>query len=85
MADVTITATLPLLQKGAGPAGVIGVHVQAFQSLLNVKGHNPVSVDGDFGSVTEAAVTEYQSDRGLLVDGIVGKQTWTALIDLPQT
>jgi len=36
-------------------------------------------VDGDFGSITEAAVLDYQRSRGLDVDGLVGQQTWTAL------
>ena len=36
-------------------------------------------IDGDFGSITEAAVLDYQRSRGLDVDGLVGQQTWTAL------
>jgi len=38
-------------------------------------------VDGDFGSATEAAVKSFQSDHGLTVDGIVGKNTWAELIN----
>jgi len=37
------------------------------------------AIDGDFGSITEDAVLEYQRSRGLDVDGIVGQQTWAAL------
>ena len=37
-------------------------------------------VDGQFGSETEQAVKTFQTKNGLTVDGIVGKQTWTALI-----
>ncbi len=37
------------------------------------------AVDGIFGSVTEKNVRQYQTDKGLKVDGIVGTYTWAAL------
>ena len=37
-------------------------------------------MDGIFGPITEAAVRAFQQSRGLLVDGIVGSQTWPAII-----
>jgi len=37
-------------------------------------------VDGAFGSLTDAAVWEYQKAKGLSVDGIVGAKTWAALL-----
>ncbi len=37
------------------------------------------SVDSFFGPTTEAAVREFQRERGLSVDGIVGQQTYEAL------
>jgi peptidoglycan hydrolase-like protein with peptidoglycan-binding domain len=40
---------------------------------------------GTFGPMTEAAVREYQRTRGLTVDGVVGMQTWTAILtDQPE-
>lgn len=36
--------------------------------------------DGIFGSVTETAVKRYQNEKGLSVDGIVGKNTWKSLL-----
>ena len=39
-------------------------------------------VDGDFGSKTHAMVVEFQKRNGLTVDGIVGPQTWGALLAL---
>lgn len=36
-------------------------------------------VDGDFGSKTENAVKNWQSNNGLLPDGIVGTKTWDAM------
>jgi peptidoglycan hydrolase-like protein with peptidoglycan-binding domain len=37
-------------------------------------------VDGIFGPKTESAVRDLQQNENLSVDGIVGKQTWTALL-----
>lgn len=53
--------------------------VQTLQHLLRARGH-AVTVDGDFGPKTDAAVRTFQDDKGLAVDGIVGPNTWTALI-----
>jgi len=36
---------------------------------------------GTFGPGTEAAVRAFQDSRGLRVDGIVGRQTWSALVE----
>ena len=38
-----------------------------------------VSIDGQFGSSTEAAVRAYQRFVGLTVDGVVGRNTWDSL------
>ncbi len=38
-----------------------------------------VSIDGQFGSATEAAVRAYQRFAGLTVDGVVGRTTWNSL------
>jgi len=51
-----------------------GEQVKELQQMLNANGYN-LSVDGDFGPLTAAAVKAYQSSKGLSVDGIVGPQT----------
>jgi hypothetical protein len=43
----------------------------------------PVEDDGTFGPDTEAAVRDFQSTHGLIVDGVAGSSTWTALGDDP--
>jgi murein L,D-transpeptidase YcbB/YkuD len=59
----------PQLAKGAS-----GPVVVALQEAL--RDFDPGPVDGLFGPRTEAAVRAYQRDQGVLVDGIVGDQTW---------
>src|SRR3954453_17871892 len=54
-------------------AGSTGPDVVRVQTAL---GQTP---DGLFGSRTDAAVRVFQSRNGLLVDGIVGPQTWRVL------
>ncbi len=55
--------------------GSTGDAVRAVQVVLRV------SVDGDFGPVTQAAVRSFQSSRKLAVDGVVGTNTWNALVN----
>lgn len=55
-----------------------GDQVEVLQHLLNVEGHK-VTIDGDFGARTEAAVKLFQEVHDLEADGIVGAKTWAAL------
>jgi hypothetical protein len=57
-----------------------GQTVSQLQKQLNQTGAKPVLVvDGDFGDATEKAVRAYQKRIGLVVDGIAGEKTRTAL------
>ena len=49
------------------------------QAMLYCKGYDTNGVDGIFGKGTASAVRKFQSDNGLSVDGIVGKNTFKAL------
>ena len=42
-----------------------------------------VGVDGGFGAVTQTAVEQFQLAHGLLVDGVIGPETWQALLRYP--
>lgn len=58
--------------------GSFGDAVSELQELLRVKGF-ALSIDSDFGAATELAVMMFQKNSNLLVDGIVGQNTWTLL------
>lgn len=58
----------PLLKKGSK-----GPWVSYLQSLLGVQ------QTASFDDATDASVKAYQKSKGLLVDGVVGKDTWGAL------
>ncbi|MGG5257135.1 peptidoglycan-binding protein [Phycicoccus avicenniae] len=69
----TWTALVVTVQSGSS-----GDAVRAVQTCLSAKGF-AVSVDGAFGSGTDSAVRSFQSSRKLVVDGVVGSDTWQAL------
>ena len=58
-----------------------GEAVVALQAILNARGFNCGDVDGSFGGNTDKAVRAFQKGNGLAVDGIVGTDTWTALLN----
>ena len=70
---------LPVLRRGDK-----GEVVRAAQALLNVRGAScgKYGADGDFGLATEAAVLAFQRRNKLDADGIIGQNTWTALLGL---
>ena len=63
-----------------------GTDVARLQGLLIASGHAPANtirgdrVDGIFGPGTRGAVVAFQRSARIGVDGIVGRQTWTALL-----
>jgi hypothetical protein len=56
-----------------------GELVSSMQAKLVESGYDPQGMDGYFGDHTRAAVTAFQTDKGLQVDGVCGNQTWGAL------
>ena len=59
--------------------GSRGTEVQELQRLLVKWGYSHGPIDGIFGIKTEQAVIQFQRNRGLTADGIVGALTWRAL------
>jgi hypothetical protein len=68
------TGTKPTLRSGS-----TGSDVRRLQRSLTAALGRTVGIDGAFGPQTDQAVRDYQSSRGLTVDGVAGAQTWTAL------
>lgn len=66
---------LPTLREGA-----TGTPVKRVQVLVEVAGFDVGPVDGKYGPRTAHAVRAYQSSLRLIIDGVVGRQTWTALL-----
>lgn len=61
-------------------AGDRGEPVRDIQRRLTRLGIT-ILEDGHYGADTVAAVGQFQRSRGLPADGIVGPETWTALVD----
>ncbi len=59
--------------------GSSGDTVKQIQQKLSKLGYYTGSIDGIYGSKTEAAVKAYQRDYGLTVDGIAGTNTLASL------
>ena len=64
----------PLIRRGS-----ISTYVLVAQDDLNTLGYPTGGLDGIFGGRTEEAVRNYQRNRGLGVDGIIGCTTWRSL------
>lgn len=67
----------PLLREGARSS-----YVRFLQNLLQSKFIPTGSIDGIFGSQTLNAVRAFQQENNLTVDGLVGNNTWNALISM---
>lgn len=70
-----VTVTLDTLQQGAS-----GAQVKTLQRILYARLGSAYTVDGEFGPTTEKGVIRVQKQLGLSADGIVGSNTWTALL-----
>ncbi len=69
-------ATRPLLERGSS-----GESVRDLQRRLNAAfGACVLAEDGIFGPETEKAVRDFQEKNGCKRDGIVGPETWGALL-----
>lgn len=68
------TVSLRELKKGHE-----GRDVREVQAMLSEWAISPGAHDGQFGGGTDGAVRQFQTSRGLTVDGIVGARTYQSL------
>ena len=61
--------------------GDIGEAVRDLQERLALIGYGTGVDHQEFGAATEASLRQFQNDRGLVVDGICGPQSWNALVE----
>ncbi len=61
--------------------GATGEGVRDLQQRLAAAGQDTGDEPGSYGDLTEVAVRRFQGQRGLVADGICGRDTWSALIE----
>lgn len=71
------TGGYPLVKSGSR-----GVYVMILQDALIYKGYLRGTLDGLFGPATRTAVINFQRAKRLSADGIVGCNTWKAIVDM---
>ncbi len=76
-AEMTAALKLPYLRRGDS-----GETVRAAQLLLIGRGFRcgPWGADGEFGPATYGALYQFQRARKLQVDGVLGPESWRALL-----
>ena len=62
--------------------GAKGNITKLIQKVLKAYGIANLQENGDFGQNTYNAVVAFQKSRGLTPDGIVGQNTWRAILGL---
>ena len=75
IADAKMLSALPTMRTGTNDE-----FVKLLQCLLVCNGYRDAFVDGSYGNGTCLAVQSYQAESDLSIDGICGKDTWTALL-----
>lgn len=80
----TTAAPAPSAQFADLGVGVGTMDVRTWQTKMAQRGWD-IRVDGIYGPQSKRICTEFQTQKNLLVDGIVGPQTWNATWDTPIT
>lgn len=76
-AGKTVTIELLTLRRGENKGNA---QIGTVQRILKLMGYYFMDIDCSFGSGTEMAVKAFQKDKKLVVDGVVGQNTWAALL-----
>ena len=66
------------------PPETVHSSVTTWQNRMLARGWN-IGVDGVYGPQSETVCTDFQEEKGLTADGIVGEQTWAAAWEEPIT
>jgi cell wall-associated NlpC family hydrolase len=66
------------------PPQMRGSDVRRWQERMRARGW-PIAADGVYGPASERACRQFQADKGLLADGVVGPETWHAAWAAPIT
>ena len=69
----------PLLALGSR-----GTTVRDIQTFLNAQGLYNGPIDGIYGVQTRSAVVRFQQNNNLIADGVIGSQTWGAMLNQTQ-
>lgn len=64
--------------------GVDSTNVHTWQAQMKARGWN-IAVDGDYGDGSYNTCRQFQAEKGLGVDGLVGPNTWAATWTSPVT
>lgn len=72
---VTTSQSYPTIKQGSK-----NKYVGILQQKLNELGYDCGKADSIFGAKTKKALERFQFQRGLVVDGICGKNTWKELL-----
>lgn len=82
---LTMNPVAPMSQKEARPTlrlGSTGIYVTELQTVLTDLLYYTGSINGNFDTATQTAVKSFQTNNRLTPDGIVGRDTWSALSTL---
>jgi len=87
--ETDVTLTLRILEQNDDPEPNGDVRCLQFMLVFTSGEYSPFEralrpsdgVDGRFGDKTAERVRRFQANEHLTVDGQVGKNTWTALLD----
>lgn len=76
LAETATAMQLATLRRGGARQHSAITRLQQLLNTLNLLAHTT----GEFDAETERAVCEFQRNSGLVVDGVVGEKTWSALL-----
>lgn len=71
----TTSGSIPV-PVGTYVPGASSYYIRLLQASLNILGYNCGTADGIYGNNTKNAITSFQKNNGITVDGIAGEYTW---------